>query len=400
MHHSKENTMTYRYGVIGAGRQGVATAYDLFVHGEASHVVLADHDPQVAGEAAAFVARLGPFETSAATLDAGDRSAAARFMADLDVVLGSASWRLNVGLSEAAIAAGTHFVDLGGNADVVWTQLDMDECAREAGIAVVPDCGQVPGTGANLMAYVARSFDTAETVTLYDGGIPVSPEPPWNYQLAFNMDGLTNEYTGDALYIVDGEERPVEVFDPTEYELLEFEEFGTLEAFATAGGLTTLSRTLAGQIGTLKNKTLRYPGHAAQFKAFRDAGFFTETPVEVDGHLVTPRSVFHAMIEPRIRAPEEFEDIVVNRVVGQGLIAGERCSITLDVINRRPEGLPFTAMQAATGWHAAIIMHRLATGRCDPGVHEVENAIAGADLLDELRLRGFTVSESRVESNN
>lgn len=388
--------MTYRYGVIGAGRQGVAAAYDLFVHGEASYVVLADHDPQAAREAAAIVASLGDFETSAATLDARDSAAAATLMADLDVVLGSASWRLNEGLTNAAISAATHFVDLGGNANVVWAQLDMDERAREAGIAVVPDCGQVPGTGANLMAYVARSFDIAEAVTLYDGGIPASPEPPWNYQLAFNVDGLTNEYSGHALYIVDGRERPVEVFDPAEYELLEFEDFGTLEAFATAGGLTTLSRTLAGQIRTLKNKTLRYPGHAAQFKAFRDAGFFSETPLEVDGHVTTPRSVFHALIEPRIRAPEDFDDVVVNRVIGHGILAGKRCTITLDVINHRPEGLPFTAMQAATGWHAAIIMHRLATGRCDPGVHEVENAIAGVDLLDELRLRGFTVSESRV----
>jgi lysine 6-dehydrogenase len=245
------------------------------------------------------------------------------------------------------------------------------------------------------MAYVARSFDVADSVVLYDGGIPENPQEPWRYELAFNMDGLTNEYCGHGLYIVDGEPQAVEVFDPAEYELVEFADFGTLEAFVTAGGLTTLSKTLAGQIRTLKNKTLRYPGHAAQFKAFRDAGFFDEDPILVDGIEVSPRAVFHALIEPRIRAADEYRDVVVNRVIGTGEIAGRRTEIELDVINHRPASLPFTAMQAATGWHAAIMMHRLAREACRPGVIEVENAIDGNELLTELSGRGFHVRETR-----
>ncbi|NOY56922.1 MAG: hypothetical protein GXP34_13200 [Actinobacteria bacterium] len=391
--------MRHRYGIIGAGRQGVAAAYDLCVRGEAETVVFADRVPETGMRAAEIVAGLvsdvSDVDVSHEILDATDRGAVEEFMARFDVVLGSASWRLNVGLTEAAIAAGTHFADLGGNAEVVWAQFEADEAARAAGVGIVPDCGQVPGTGANLMAYVARSFDEADTVVLYDGGIPASPEPPWNYRLTFNMDGLTNEYWGHALYIIDGEQRPVEVFDPDEYETLEFDQFGTLEAFVTAGGLTTLSRTLEGQIKTLKNKTLRYPGHVAQFKAFRDAGLFDEEPIMVGDVKVVPRDVFHALIEPKIRAPEDFRDVIVNRVVGRGVIDGNDHEIILDVISYPPEDLPFTAMQAATGWHAAIIMHRLATGLCGPGVVEVENAIDGGDLLDEFRQRGFHVSERR-----
>ena len=193
---------------------------------------------------------------------------------------------------------------------------------------------------------------------------------------------------------MDGQPRAVEAFDPDEYELIEFDEFGTLEAFATAGGLTTLSKTLAGQVGTLKNKTLRYPGHAAQFKAFRDAGLFDEESIVVDGIEISPRAVFHALIEPRIRATEDYRDVVVNRVVGTGLMAGTRTKIVLDVINHRPANLPFTAMQAATGWHAAVMMYRVARGACRPGVIEVENAIGGDELLAELRARGFHVSET------
>jgi saccharopine dehydrogenase-like NADP-dependent oxidoreductase len=117
--------------------------------------------------------------------------------------------------------------------------------------------------------------------------------------------------------------------------------------------------------------------------------------VTVGDHQIVPREVFHALVEPKIRAPEGFQDVVINRVVGVGAIDGKDVEITLDVVNYPPEGLPFTAMQAATGWHAAILMHRLAAGQCGPGVVEVENAIDGTELLDEFNLRGFQVSERR-----
>ena len=388
--------MTYSYCVIGAGRQGVAASYDLLRRGEAARIVLADRDH---GKAAGAAATLTPLVDGAViditTVDAADRRAAAALLEGYDVALGAASWRLNESLTDAAIDAGTHFVDLGGNAEVVWAQLERNQQARDRGISIVPDCGQVPGTGANLVLHVTRGFDVIDSVTLYDGGIPEEPEEPWHYELAFSMDGLTNEYSGHGLYIVDGKPHAVEVFDPAEYELVEFEGFGTLEAFATAGGLTTLSKTLAGKIRTLKNKTLRYPGHAAQFKAFCDAGLFEEDPISVGGHEVSPRAVFHALIEPRIRAGEDYRDVVINRVVGVGDIAGTRTEITLDVVNHRPAGLPFTAMQAATGWHAAIMMHRLARGACRAGVIEVENAISGDELLAELGARGFHIRETR-----
>jgi lysine 6-dehydrogenase len=388
--------VTYAYCVVGAGRQGIAASYDLLMRGNAARIVLADSDPAAATRAAETLQPLGNGAViEPAVVDAADRRATTALLEGFDAALGSASWRLNEGLTDAAIDAGTHLVDLGGNAEVVWAQLARDQAAQDRGVTVVPDCGQVPGTGANLLAYVVRSFDVADTVTLYDGGIPENPTEPWRYELAFSMDGLTNEYCGRGRYLVDGQAKAVEVFDPDEYELIEFEDVGMLEAFATAGGLTTLSQTLAGQVRTLKNKTLRYPGHAAQFRAFRDAGFFGEDPIEVDGNWVVPRSVFHTLIEPRIRAGDAYRDIVINRVVGFGEIAGARTEIVLDVVNHRPEGLPFTAMQAATGWHAAVVMQRLARGECRPGVVEVENAIEGSDLLAELRARDFQVRETR-----
>ena len=96
----------YRYGIVGAGRQGTAAAFDLIVRGEAASVVLADIAPASARQAAERVNRLARSErASAARVDAADRPALAEFLSSLDAFVSSATYRLNVGVSEAAIDA-------------------------------------------------------------------------------------------------------------------------------------------------------------------------------------------------------------------------------------------------------------------------------------------------------
>src|SRR6266550_3052998 len=189
----------YRYGILGAGRQGTAAAFDLIVRGEAASVVLAE------------------------------------FLSSLDAFVSSASYRLNVGVSKAAIDASTHMCDLGGNLEIVRRQLQLDGRARDRGVCIVPDCGEAPGLASNLMAYGLTLLDRTDELVLYDGGLPVDPVPPWNYLLTFNVDGLTNEYDGTTTWWVDGKLVEVNCLDPSEDELVDFEPpLGTLEAFAAA----------------------------------------------------------------------------------------------------------------------------------------------------------------------
>jgi lysine 6-dehydrogenase len=386
----------YRYGILGAGRQGVAAAYDLIIRGEAASVILGDLDAERARIAAQQVNRLtGEERATGVGVDAGEHDTLVKFLRPLDAFLSAVPYKLNLQVTRAALEAGTHMCDLGGNTDVVWKQLDLDAKARQQGICVVPDCGQVPGTGANLMAYVLTLLDEAEEVLLFDGGIPQHPRPPWNYELTFHIDGLTNEYYGTTIYLIDGQRVEVECFDPDEYELVNFDPpLGTLEAFTTAGGTSTTPWTLAERVKTLKNKTLRYPGHACQFKAFRDAGFFEESPIMVDGVEVVPRRVYHTLIEPKIRATEETRDVVISRVIGKGRKQGRLVEVTVDVLVYYDEELGFTAMQQATGWHAAIVCWLMASGQISPGVTPVETAVDPVKLVAQLRRRGFQINET------
>ena len=84
-------------------------------------------------------------------------------------------------------------------------QLELDERARAAGVVLVPDCGEAPGMANNLIVYAMGLLDRLRDVLMLDGGIPLEPVPPWNYEVTFMMDGLVNEYDGACTWVVDGE---------------------------------------------------------------------------------------------------------------------------------------------------------------------------------------------------
>ncbi len=386
---------TYRYGILGAGRQGTAAAFDLVVRGEAASVTLADIDEAAARRAAERVNRLTGRDCAAGVrLDVTDRDGLVAFLRPLDAFIAAVSYKLNLGIAEAALDAGTSMCDLGGFTATALAQIGLADRAKQRGIAIVPDCGEAPGLANNLMAYATTLLDTTDDLLLLDGGLPLHPEAPWEYRVTFAMDGLTNEYAGGADWVRDGRIVHVDTFDPAEYELVELgDPVGELEAFSAGGG-STVPWTLGRTVPSIRNKVLRYPGHVAQFQAFQDAGFFSETPIQVDGVPVIPRHVFHALIEPQIRAPENFEDIVIAHVIATGRRGGKPARAIVDLRAIRDDTLGFTGMERTTGWHAAIVCHLIASGAIPPGAYPVEEAVAPATMVAALRERGLPVTES------
>src|SRR5512146_1966385 len=292
--------MPFSYMVLGAGRQGVAAAYDLAKFGDATRVTLADVDAGLAQRSAAQVNELlGRKGADAITLDVRDERAVRRALKDYDVALSAVPYFFNLGLTRAAIESGVSFCDLGGNTDIVRQQHALDGEARRAGVRVVPDCGMGPGMGNTLAVYAMSLLDSAEHIHIYDGGLPQHPTPPWNYQLTFSIEGLTNEYYGGMTVLRGGKLTHIPCF--TEFEMVEVPPLGELECFFIAGGASTAPWTFAGKLQTYELKVLRYPGNFAQLKAFSDLGLFDTKPVRVDGTEVVPRHVFHALFEPQVR---------------------------------------------------------------------------------------------------
>jgi lysine 6-dehydrogenase len=385
--------LSHIYTIIGAGRQGLAAAYDLALFGEASQVRLLDIDQQAAEGGAARLNRLLRKDVAKGfAADASELASVAPHMEGAAGAISSVHYVHNLAVTKLAIEKKVNLTDFGGNTGVVREQLGLDAEARAAGITVVPDCGMGPGLNVSLATYAMELVERPREVLIWDGGLPQDPEPPWNYASTFHIGGLTNEYDGCATFLRDDRPTPVPCF--ADVEMVDFAEpIGRLEAFVTSGGLSTAPWTLEGKLQRLENKTLRYPGHVAQMVAFRDLGLLGLEPIDVNGTKVVPRDVLHALLGPRITRPV-VKDVCAMRVKCTGTTKGRPAEAIVELVDRYDERTGFTAMQRLTGWHASILLIAAVNRRVRRGVVSVESSLPGKVIVDECKRRGFGITET------
>ena len=149
-----------------------------------------------------------------------------------------------------------------------------------------------------LAAEGIRRLDRAEKVKIFVGGLPQDPEPPLNYQIVYSLEGALDYYTTPSWVLRGG--KPMQVDALSEVEPVEFPSpVGTLEAFHTGGGISTLPFAYEGKIDVMEYKTLRYPGHVAIMRPIRELGLLDNEPIEVKGKKVVPRDLFIAAVHPQ-----------------------------------------------------------------------------------------------------
>jgi lysine 6-dehydrogenase len=393
----QEESVSFTYAVLGAGRQGVAAAYDMIRFGDARAVVLADLDEDLAAGSAERVNRLtGSSLGSAARVDVTNARDLAAFLEPVDALLSAVPYAYNRMVARACIESGTHMCDLGGNTDVVWSQLALNAEAQAAGISIVPDCGLQPGMGNTLAVHAMGQMSDPREVRIWVGGLAQQPRPPFDFLLTFNVEGLTNEYDEMSIVIQDGARVTLPAFEGLEE--IEFPPpAGRCEAFLTTGGTSTCPWTFEGKLRTYIEKTVRYPGHMTAFRAFRNLGLFGRQPVQVGEAAVAPRDLYHALLQPRIDFPGD-RDLVVLRVQCDGEDQGRAKRVTLDLMDFHDPETGFRAMERATGWPAAIVAQMQARGQVELGAVPLERAVPPAPFLAELRTRGFALTETITSS--
>jgi lysine 6-dehydrogenase len=127
--------------------------------------------------------------------------------------------------------------------------------------------------------------------------------------VVYSLEGALDYYTTPSWVLRQG--KAVQVDALSEVETQEFPApVGTLEAFHTGGGISTLPFAFEGRIEIMEYKTLRYPGHAAIMRSIRELGLISNDPILVKGRHVVPRDVFIAavwLVNPRssISSPSE-----------------------------------------------------------------------------------------------
>ncbi|EKF60098.1 dehydrogenase [Agrobacterium albertimagni AOL15] len=271
--------------IIGAGKIGGAIARMLAETGDYA-VTVADRSAE----------QLAKLDTHSAVktleLDISDATAIDAALAGQFAVLSAAPFHLTGAIAESAARTATHYLDL--TEDVATTR-KVEELARGARSAFIPQCGLAPGFISIVANDLTKHFDTLDTVRMRVGALPQYPSNALNYNLTWSTDGLINEYIEPCEAIVEGKLTIVPAMEERE----EFSLDGvTYEAFNTSGGLGTLAKTLEGRVRTMNYRTIRYPGHQAIIKALLN-----------DFNLKNRRDVLKDLFENAL--PATMQDVVV-----------------------------------------------------------------------------------------
>ncbi|HUF64948.1 MAG TPA: saccharopine dehydrogenase C-terminal domain-containing protein [Gemmatimonadaceae bacterium] len=380
--------------VLGAGLQGCACAYDLLQQSEVEEVRLADlHTDHLPGFLRGYAQpRLIP-----TPLDVRDREAVRALMREADAVMCALPYYFNLDMTRHAVECDAHFCDLGGNTEIVFQQKELDDVARANNLSVIPDCGLAPGMVNILAEYGITRFDKVESVKIFVGGLPQQPEPPLNYHIVYSLEGVLDYYTTLSWVLRDGRRTQMKAL--SERERVAFPDpVGELEAFHTAGGLSTMAFRYEGRIPEMEYKTLRYPGHAEIVEAIRDLGFLDLEPVDVKGVRVVPRDLAITVMAPRLRRPEG-RDLVALRVVVRGTTDGATRTRAWELLDYYDEERNISAMMRATGFSLAITGLMQARGEIrQVGVRTPDEAVPAEPYIAALAQRGVKVREIAVPS--
>ena len=381
-----------KYLVLGSGMMGSAAAYDLARHDTGSEVLLADINLQSATRSArAIGGNVTPIR-----LDVNMHADLVGAMRGCGAVVSAVTYSVNFQVTRAALEAGVHMVDLGGNNDVVQKQLGLDAEAKARGITVVPNSGLAPGLINVLAVHGSREFDRVDAIHLRVGGLPQHPRPPLNYQIVFSVEGLINEYVENAAVIAGGQLAYVEGMSGLE-DITFPPPFGTLEAFSTSGGLSTLTDYFAGKVQELDYKTIRYRGHCDKIKTLIDLGFATSEPMMVGGSVKTNREFFADLLRKKLDFGDK--DVVLARAVITGTRGAAQKSLAYEFVDYYDDATAMTAMMRTTSFPTAILARMLAHGEIAAhGVMPPEMCVPGDAMIAELGKRNVNISKRITET--
>jgi len=374
--------------VLGAGMVGSVIAAD-FARDRAFDVTIADGREQNL----TLAQRRCAGRATTVQADLSNAAQIKELIRGHDLVLGALSSSIAFGALRAITETGARYCDIAFMGE---DSLELDAHAKARGAVAVTDCGVAPGMSNLLAGYAAAHMQRCDAIEIYVGGLPRERRKPYEYKAGFSPFDVIEEYTRPSRIVEHGK---VVVRDAlSEPELMDFPGIGTLEAFNT-DGLRSIATTL--RVPSMKEKTLRYPGHIDLMRAMRDTGFFSMEPIKVNGVQVRPRDLTAALLFPKWTYEPGEADLTVMRVIARGEHDAKPATWTWDLFDVLDSATGFTSMSRTTAFPCAIVGRALLDGRIkDRGVIVPE--MLGRDeafvnhVFRELEQRGVTYRHTRT----
>jgi lysine 6-dehydrogenase len=251
---------------------------------------------------------------------------------------------------EAVIHAGKNVVDISFFPE---DALQLDELAKEKSVTAIIDCGVAPGVSNFIMGRYNQEMKI-DSFECYVGGLPQYPKPPFNYKAPFSPVDVIQEYIRPARLVEKG--KVVTKPALSEIEKMYFDEVGELEAFNT-DGLRSLIYTMH-PIPDMKEKTLRYPGHAELIIALQQAGFFDTAPLRIKEVDITPLDFTSKLLVNQWKLEPEEEEFTVMKVI----IKGEGKMIEYNLLDRYDAVTKISSMARTTGYTCTAAINLISKG--------------------------------------
>jgi len=360
-----------RAAVLGAGGTiAPAIVRDLAESAEVGDLLLID----LAEERAQAVAdEHGLGKARAVPGDA--RAGLAVRLRDVDVLVNAASYRVNCEAMRACLAAGCHYLDLGGLYWMIGRQLELDAEFRGAGLLALLGMGSSPGK-TNLMALraVRELGEAPERVSVVAAGRDL--DPPEGLSLPYSLETLLDELKLPPVAIADGRPRElaplssggsVRLPEPVGEAETIYTLHSELRTFPDTLGCREASFRLSLEPGLLRR--LRELA-AAPYREVADTAWKAARP--------SPRTVAFHVVEAEARD-------------------GRAVRITARTDPAEAWGLGGGVV--STGAPAAAAVRLLARGRVQArGALPPESCVEPGELLPELEQRGCRFTVERREA--
>ena len=221
--------------ILGAGGIGLPIASAL--KHEEYNLVLSDYSEEAIGKAKEYFFNRKFDSECSLDFHVGDAiSYLNDNKEDFSIVVSALPYHMNKEIAQSCIPDGIPYVDLGGHVDTTHCIRELAESYGSAPVA--SDQGLAPGL-VNICAEEAfeavkeNKYRSAK-IKMAVGGLPENRGlNPLDYIVTWSVDGLINEYEGEAEVLLGAERKKVPTLTGLETMTVDGDE---LEAFYTSGG--------------------------------------------------------------------------------------------------------------------------------------------------------------------
>jgi saccharopine dehydrogenase-like NADP-dependent oxidoreductase len=309
---------------------------------------------------------------------------------------------MNLLAMDAALAAGVHYIDLGGLYHLTLLQRQRHAAFRDAGLMAILGMGSAPGILNVMAAQAALGMTRVDEVHCMVGAHDSTRwQTPPLLPFGYSPDTLLDEFALPSAVFRDGAIQMVPPLDPAERRR---------ERFPDPVGEIELDSTLHSEVATLpeffrdrgvREVTFRQgfeAGFADNLRLLVQLGLVDTTPLP--GWSGAPRDLLKALLRrlpsPKPVGPLDRHEILRVRVCGSS--GGPREAVVIDCHAGSDAGGGI-GPDIDTGAPPSIVAQLLGDELpVRPGVYAPEEVIPWTPFCRELQRRGMTVSPPQRET--